>query len=101
MLRKKAKSLSDLIRASDSPLGHLAEEARRRTDLGTVLRKGLPPEVAAGLLHCNIRTDDTVVLIASSPEWAARLRFEAERVRELCRENGTPVERIVVRVTTD
>ena len=101
MFKKKAKSLSELIRGSGSPLGQLAEEARLRTDLGAVLRKGLPADVAEGLLHCNIRPDNTVVLVASSPEWAARLRFEAETVRELCRQNSTVIERVVVRVATD
>ncbi|MDP6437256.1 MAG: DciA family protein [Gammaproteobacteria bacterium] len=90
--------MSELIRTADSPLRNLAEEARRRSDLGDYLRRSLPPEVSRGLVHCNFQPDNTLILLASSPEWAARLRFEAERVRELCRKNGTPVEHVKVRV---
>ena len=98
MLRKKPKSLSELISGSDSPLGHLADEARRRTDLGAALRKGLPAELATGLLHCNIRPDNTVVVIASSPEWASRLRFEKELFIRLCADHGTLVTAVKIRV---
>jgi hypothetical protein len=101
MLRKKPKSLSELIGGVDSALGSLAQEARRRSDLGDFLRKQLPPDLAEGLVYCNFQADDTLVLIASRPEWAARLRFEADRVKELCREYGNPVERIKVRVATN
>ena len=101
MLRKKAKSLSELIGGTESPLGSLAQEARRRSELGDYLRKQLPPELAEGLVHCNFQTDDTLILVASRPEWAARLRFEADRVKELCAEYGSPVARIKVRVATD
>ncbi len=101
MLRNKPKSLSELIRASDSPLGGLAEEARRRSDLGDYLRNGLPPDVAVGLVHCNFQPDNTLILLVRSPEWAARLRFVGERIRELCRKNGTPVDHIKVRVAAE
>lgn len=98
MLKNKPKSLSELIRSSDSPLGSLADEARRRTDLSDYLRKSLPPDIAEGLVHCNFQPDNTLILLARGPEWAARLRFEAPRISELCRSNGTPVEHIKVRV---
>jgi hypothetical protein len=101
MLRKKAKSLSELIEGADSTLGHLAQEAKRRTDIGDYLRNRLPAELAEGLIYCNFQADDTLILIASRPEWAARLRFEAERVKELCREYGSPVVHVKVRVATN
>ncbi len=101
MLRSKPKSLSELISRADTPLSQLAQEARRRTDLSDFLRKKLPPELAAGLTHCNFHADGTLMLLASSPERAARLRFEAEQVRQLCMEHGTNVTQIKVRVSID
>ena len=98
MLKKKAKSLSELIAGQNSPLGNLASEARRRESLDSHLRKHLPAALSAGFLHCNLRDEGTLVVITSSPEWASRLRFEKELFIRLCTEHGTPVTSVKVRV---
>lgn len=98
MSKGGSKSLSELIAASGSPLGKLADEAQRRTALADHLRTGLGTELGSGLAHCNLREDGTLVVLATSPEWAARLRFESAQLIQLCRQQGTPVCAVKVRV---
>ena len=98
MLKKKPKSLSELLAGQDSPLGNLASKALLRENLGNHLRKQLPPALTAGFLHCNLRDDTTLIVITTSPEWASRLRFEKELFIRLCAEYGTTVTSVKVRV---
>ena len=98
MSKDAPKSLSELLTEKTGTLGDLAAQAQLREDLAGYLRKHLPPELAGGLLHCNLADDATLVVIASSPEWAARLRFESQRFMELCRTHGTRVAQVKIRV---
>jgi len=101
MSKSKAKSLAELAGSTDTGLGRLAEAARLRTDLGDFLRNRLDSKLAPGFVHWNIRDDDTLVVIATSPEWASRLRFETETLLSLCRERGLSVTTVKVRVNTN
>ena len=98
MLKGDPKSLSELLGAKDSPLADLATAAKQREDLANYLRKNLPPELAPGFLHCNLRDQGLLVVLTTGPEWAARLRFEENRFIELCVAQGTPVDRVLVKV---
>ena len=98
MSKSKPKSLLEIIGSQDSPLGNLASEARLRESLSDYLRKHLPAEISSGLLHCNLRDKACLVVIASSPEWASRLRFEKELFIRLCADHGTHVTDVKVRV---
>jgi hypothetical protein len=93
-----SKSLSDIIASSDGALSGLAREARLREDLSTYLRKHLPEPLTGGFLHCNLRDEGLLVVLATSPEWASRLRFEADRIRQICADQGTEVTSVRVRV---
>ena len=97
MSKDAPKSLSELITQKSGALGDLASQAQLREDLGSYLRTQLPPELAAGFRHCNL-TADTLVVIASTPEWASRLRFEAGRFAELCAAQGIRVTQVKFRV---
>ena len=99
MSNKHAKSLAQLIGSSDTAFAGLADAARLRADLGDYLRKNLDPSLAGGLSHCNIRDDDTLIIIATSPEWASRLRFESQQFINLCRKRGILVRAVKVRVS--
>lgn len=98
MLKKTPKPLSELISATDSPLGQLAEEARSRLELTDHIRKGLPAELASQMTSCNLRSDGTLVVIASGPEWAARIRFESSLILSLSRERNPKTTQVKVRV---
>lgn len=99
MSKERSKSLAELISRPQSGLGKLAAAARRQTALSDYLRAGLGLQLGAGVAHCNIRDDGTAVVLATSPEWAARLRFEAPRILELCREHGSNATAVKVRVS--
>ena len=98
MSNRSSKSLSEIIAAKDGSISSLAREARLREDLSTHLRTHLPEPLADGFLHCNLRQGGLLVVLATSPEWASRLRFEADRIRQLCADHGTEVTSIRIRV---
>jgi hypothetical protein len=98
MLKNGPKSLSSLLATKDGSLGNLTRKARLREDLSDHLRKQLPSTLSAGFLHCNLREQGLLIVLASSPEWASRLRFETELIRRLCAAHGTEVSSVKVRV---
>lgn len=98
MLNKEPKLLSELVIEVDSRVHKLAAEARRRVRLTDHLRNQLPEALSAGVLGCNIRPDGTLVVIASSPEWANRLRFESARLLQIGQALETQVQRVKLRV---
>ncbi len=87
--------------ALSSPLGVLAKAASSRLELADCIRKQLPVELAAAVTACNLRPDGTLVIMAASPEWAARLRFEAEGILAGCRPQWPEAARVRFRVGTD
>jgi len=99
MSKDNSKSLSELISKAESTLGQLAESASQCTELSQHLRVHLDSELAAGFLHCNMHDDETLVVVASSPEWAARLRFASSELLTLSREFGMPATRVKVKVS--
>ena len=58
-------------------LGELVQRAEGMGRLLAGLKQGLDPELAARLKGVNLRPDGQLVIIAETPAWAARLRFEA------------------------
>lgn len=98
MLKKRPKSLSELVEDTDSALGRLAGEAQARLDLADHMRSGLSPELANHFAGCNMRDDGTLVVLTTGPEWASRLRFEAEKLLSVCREYHPEATRVKIRV---
>lgn len=97
MDRKRPRSFGELI-GTDSSLARLQQEARGRLELASQLRQALPDELRPALAGCNLRPDGTLVLIAPSPAWAARLRFEGEALLGHCRERFPAAARVRIRV---
>lgn len=89
--------LADVV-GPGTALGRLAAEADSRMDLVARITASLPAELRAGVAACNLREDGTLVVLAPSPEWAARLRFEAETLLAGCRRCHPEVARLKVRV---
>ena len=99
MSNKTPKSLSELIFRPGSAVNELARQAGATQDLAAALRKALAPELADNLRSASVRGDGTLVVLASTPAWAARLRFEADKLAELCSGTQPPVRRVKVRVS--
>jgi hypothetical protein len=98
MSKSAPKSLSQLLESSGSSLARLATTAQQKIALSEHIRNGLAPDIGAEVLHCSIDVDGILTVRASSPEWAARLRFENERLLELSREIDPATTSIKVRV---
>jgi predicted nucleic acid-binding Zn ribbon protein len=87
-----------LIFRPGSAIAGLAREAEAATGLVDELRAALDPPLAEALAGARLREDGTLVVLAASSAWAARLRFEGERLLEGCRARHPEARRVEVRV---
>jgi hypothetical protein len=93
------KRLENLLKPSNNgSLGDIIRHAREMGDLVQALQKALPYDQAPAISAANIRDDGTLVVLASSSAWAARLRFESERLMAAARSSGKTVLSCTVRV---
>lgn len=95
----RPRGLGELLQA-DSPLGDLARAASHRLVLTDTVRQLLPPALAAGIAGCNLRADGTLWITATSPVWAARLRFEGDGILSGCRTHWPATARVRFRTST-
>lgn len=84
--------------ASRDGLERLVRQARDMSGLADRLQAVLPPEFRPHLVAANLKESGELVLVASSPPWAARLRFEAEGLLEAARAAGAEASRVSVKV---
>jgi hypothetical protein len=68
-----ATRLSELLRRGS--LGELAREAERRRMETVEIRRLLPPDEAAHLVHAATNAAGELVLVMDTPAWAARVRY--------------------------
>ena len=95
-----AKSLENLLNLNgDGGLGDIIRHARDMGELVSVLQSCLREDEAHCVVAANIRGDGELVVLASSPAWAAKLRFEAESLMTAARQTGTEVTSCTVRVS--
>ena len=95
-----AKRLENLLNPSTGEgLGDIVRHARDMGRLVGALREALPGDEAEGVLAANVRHDGELVVLASTPAWAAKLRFEAEKLVEAARRTGAEVSSCRVRVS--
>lgn len=93
------KRLEDLLNPNAGEgLGGIVRRARELDCLTEALRRALPADDAAGIVAANIRDDGELVVLAESPAWAARLRYEADRLIQAARDTGATVTGCKVRV---
>ena len=94
------KSLENLLNLNgDGGLGDIIRHARDMGELVSALQSCLPADEARSVVAANIRGDGELVVLASSPAWAAKLRFEAESLMTAARQTGTEVTSCTVRVS--
>ena len=97
-----AKRLEDLLNPNDG--GNLGEIIRRARDLDRLtgaLIEALPEDFAGSVLAANVRENAELVVLAASPAWAARLRFEEEALIAAAKSAGAEVASFKVRVSRD
>lgn len=84
--------------AANSNLGSLLEHAALLRQLQQLLAASLDPGLAAHFQVANIH-QDRLVLLASSPAWATRLRMQAADVLTILQRRGYPeLDEVEVRV---
>ena len=96
------RKLENLLNSSEN--GGLVNVVRRARMLGSLtetLSKALPDELRTALVGANVREDGVLVVIARSPAWAARLRYEQQNLIKAACASGTPVTQMHVRVSND
>jgi len=92
--------LKNLLNPSNG--GELADIIRRAREMGElthVLSKGLPGDYAGAIVAANLREDGELIVIAASPAWASRLRFETDTLLATARDAGLSPSACRVRVT--
>ncbi len=95
-----ADELKNLLNPSnDGDLGKIVRRAREMGELTDVLARALPTDEAAGVAAANLREDGELVVIAASPAWAARLRFETDALLEAARSAGLDARTCKIRVS--
>jgi len=94
------KRLENLLNPNDDGgLGDIIRHAQDMGELVQCLQKQLSEESAAQILSANVRDDGELVVLVSSPAWAAKLRFEADGLMAAARQSGADVTACKVRVS--
>lgn len=96
------KRLENLLNPNDDGgLGDIIRHAQDMGELVSQLQQALPDDISASIRSANIRDNGELVILASSPAWAAKLRFEADHLMDTARQTGADVTSCKVRVGRD
>lgn len=96
------KSLENLLDQDEKgDLGDLVRRAREMDGLVQKLQHCVSPDEGASIRAANLRDDGTLVVLVSSPAWAARLRFETDKLLTAAQDAGSPATACKVRVSQD
>ena len=86
---------------NDGELADVIRRAREMGELTHILCNSLPDDCAGAIAAANVRDDGSLVVIATSPAWASRLRYEADTLIAAARDAGGNVSRCRIRVSAD
>ncbi len=93
----KPELLKDLLTGSGGLAG-LVKRAAATDRVARRVQSALPEEVSAHVIGANIR-ENRLVVIVDGAAWAARVRFEAARLKQaLAETEELTIERVSVRV---
>ena len=94
------KRLENLLNPSaDGDLGEIVRHAQDMGELAQNLRDSLPEDEAGGILAANVRGNGELVVLAATPAWAAKLRFEEKALMAAASATGAEVTSCKVRVS--
>ena len=79
-------------------LEDLVQHAQDMDDLALRVRLSLDGDIRDSIAAANLRDDGELVVVCRSSAWAARLRFESERLMQAARDGGYTVTGCRVRV---
>ena len=81
------RHISEIIDTSSSNLNELSETAQEKSSLSRHLKKNLK-NFGRYIVAAHINNSSILVIKTSSPEIAARLRYEEKEIRNLCKKFG-------------
>ncbi len=84
---------------NDGDLARIVRRARQMDELSDALARALPAGQAPGVVAANLRDDGELVVIAASPAWASRLRYEADTLLAAARALGLEAHTCRIRVS--
>ena len=84
---------------SEGDLASIIRRARLLGELTGALCKALPDDYAGAIVAANLRENGDLVVIAASPAWASRLRYEADTLLAAARDAGLEPVACRVRVS--
>jgi hypothetical protein len=94
------KRLENLLNPNnDGGLGDIIRHAQDMGELVQCLQQQLPDDTAANILAANVRDNGELVVLASSPAWAAKHRVHEDALMTAARQSGAQVTSCRVRVS--
>ena len=97
MAENELKNL--LSTCSDGDLAGIIRRARLLGELTDALCKALPDDYTGAIVAANMRENGDLVVIAASPAWASRLRYETDTLLAAARDAGLEPVACRVRVS--
>ena len=95
MHSNKLKHISEIINASYSNLDRLSETAQEKSSLSKHLQNNLK-NFGRCIVSAYINNSNILVIKTSSPEFAARLKYEEQEIRQLCKKLGSVPTKIKI-----
>ena len=95
MQDNKLKHISEIINSGYSDLEGLSETANEKSSLSKYLKNNLK-NFGRHIVSAYINNSNILVIKASSPEFAARLKYEEKDIKELCKKLGSMPAKIKI-----
>ena len=95
MQDNKLKHISEIINSSYSNLEGLSETAQEKSSLFKHLKNN-PKNFGRYIVSAYINNSNILVIKTSSPEFAARLKYEEQEIRQLCKKLGSVPTKIKI-----
>ena len=95
MQSDKLKHISEIISESYSNLEELSETAQDKSLLSKYLKTNLK-NFGQHIVSAYLNNSGILVINTSSPEFAARLRYEEKEIRALCKKFGNVPQKIKI-----
>ena len=96
------KKLDELLNSNKNEgLSTLVDRAEAIGALTQAVQNALPPDLTASLIAANTDDDGQLIVVARSPAFAARLRFEHDALIAAAKSAGESVESVKIRVAHD
>ena len=95
MQNDKLKHISEIINTSYSSLETLSETAQKKSTISRYLKKNLKT-FGRYIISAYINNSNILIIKTSSPELAARLRYEEKEIRDLCKKLGNAPVKIKI-----